>query len=97
MEDVKQQLLTDSEILAARRKYARDYQNKRYSDNKELGANKSSIAYHKKNGTLTQDDIDKYGVYSPYIVKAKNALDYIKEKNPSIIKEYIKYYLDCLD
>ena len=90
-------ILTDTEILASRRLYARQYQNKRYSDNKELGATKSSIAYHKKNGNLTKDDIDKYGIYSPYIIKAKTALDHVKEKNPVLIKEYLISYLECLD
>ena len=87
-------ILTDSEILAARRKYARDYQNKRYSNNKELGATKSSIAYHKKNSNLTQEDIDKYGVCSPIIIKAKILLDKLKEQNNDVLKIFIKEYLE---
>lgn len=90
-------ILTDSQILAARRKYARDYQNKRYSNNKELGANKSSIAYHKRNSNLTNEDIDKYGIHSPNIIKVRIALDKIKETNPTIVKNYIKEYLESLE
>lgn len=90
-------LLTDAEKLErleAKKKYSREYQAKRYNADKESGANQSQLNYHKRTGVLSSDDVAKYGELSAYIAKSRKAMDYIKEKNPSLLKEFVQSYLE---
>jgi hypothetical protein len=74
----------------------REYMKARYASNKERGANISKINYYKRKGVLTKDDTEKYGEYSPYIVKAKKTLDYLKEHNQEHLEDFLFNYLEQL-
>lgn len=75
----------------------REYMRARYAKNKELGANISKINYYKRQGTLTKEDIQKYGEYAAYIIKAKKALDYLKEHNQHYLEDFLFNYLEHLE
>jgi hypothetical protein len=74
----------------------REYMKARYASNKERGANISKINYYKRKGDLTKEDTEKYGEYSPYIVKAKKTLDYLKEHNQEHLEDFLFNYLEQL-
>jgi hypothetical protein len=74
----------------------REYMKARYAANKERGANISKINYYKRKGDLTKEDTEKYGEYSPYIVKAKKVLDYLKEHNQEHLEDFLFNYLEQL-
>jgi len=74
----------------------REYMKARYAANKERGANISKINYYKRKGDLTKEDTEKYGEYSPYIVKAKKTLDYLKEHNQEYLEDFLFNYLEQL-
>jgi hypothetical protein len=74
----------------------REYMKARYAANKERGANISKINYYKRKGDLTKEDTEKYGEYSPYIVKAKKILDYLKEHNQEYLEDFLFNYLEQL-
>jgi hypothetical protein len=75
----------------------REYMRARYAKNKELGANISQLNYYKRKGILTKEDTEKYGEYAAYIVKAKKALDYLKEHRQEHLEDFLFNYLEQLD
>ena len=90
-------ILTDAEKAEKHEKkkqYLRDYQCKKYNSDKEVGANMAQLNYHKRTGAVSSDDVAKYGELSSYIAKSRKAMDYIKEKNPELLKEFVQSYLE---
>lgn len=78
------------------RKYIREYMQTRYTNNPEKGALISKINYHKRQGHITKEEAKQYGDLSPYIAKAKKALNSLKEKNPTLFEDFLFNYLEQL-
>ena len=76
------------------KKYMREYMKARYHENKQIGANISNINYYKRTGSLTKDDIIKYGECSASIIKAKKYLDSLKEQNSTFLVTFLHSYLE---
>lgn len=76
------------------KKYIREYMKARYDSNPEKGATTSKINYYKRNGYLTKEEAKQYGDLSPYIGKAKKALDALKEQNKQMMEDFLFNYLD---
>ncbi len=79
------------------KKYIREYMKARYAANPEQGAITSKINYYKNQGALTKEEASKYGNLSPYIAKAKKALDSLKKQNEHVMEDFLFNYLEQLD
>ena len=82
---------------ADRTTYMREYMKKRYHDNKVIGQNESKMGYYVRKGLLSKEDKEKYGVYCAYIIKAKRALDEMKDIDQIKLEEFLFEYLDALN
>ena len=79
--------------------YFKEYMRKRYNENNETGKDISKTYYYIRKGDATLEEKKIYGEHLVYVIKAKKALDTLKEKNPehllTLLKNYITTENDC--
>ena len=77
---------------ADKRTYMREYKRKEYQEKKEEMKEKGRTYYYKHKFNASEEDYTKYEVFLANVVKIRKELDYLKEHNPSIIKEILEPY-----
>jgi hypothetical protein len=92
--------ITDTEIdqikinkTADKTAYMREYKRQQYKDKGDTIKEKNKAYYYKYKFNVSSDDLHKYNTLLPNVVRLRNELDEIKQKNPSIIKELLEPYL----
>jgi hypothetical protein len=75
--------------------YMREYKRKQYKENGNAIKEKNKAYYYKYKFNASTDDLRKYDVLLPIVIRIRKELDDLKVKNPNIIKEILEpYYLN---
>jgi len=84
--------MDDDEARDKRRTYMREYKRLKYAENAEHICAKNRAYYCKKKLNTTVEDLKKYDVMLPIVVKVKAGLNELRENNPVIFKEIMELY-----
>ena len=85
---------TNEDKTEIHRQKMREYQYKKYHENKEIAQVSSMNKYYKKLGLIDLNDKKKYGDCIQYVAKAKKALNLFKTKDLDILTIFLKEYLE---
>lgn len=94
MEHINKESIEDKKEI--HKKKMREYQYKKYHENKKLAQNISSIKYYKRKGLIELDDKNKYGDCIHFVAKAKKTLNSFKDKDFKILTLFLNEYLSSI-
>ena len=81
---------------ADKTKYMREYKKKQYEKKGDIIKEKNKAYYYKYKFNISHDDLKKYDTALPMVVKIRNELNKLREKNPDIISEILLPYLEVV-
>lgn len=73
--------------------YMREYKRKQYEVNSENIKEKNKAYYYKYKFGCSDEEMKKYDVLLPIIMKTKNNLDLLKLRKPELLAEILQIYL----
>lgn len=76
------------------KKKMREYQFKKYHENKELAQEKSLIKYYKSLGLIDLNDKEKFGDCIHLIAKIRKQLKEFNNKDASLLKSFLQEYIE---
>lgn len=91
---IKQTEAVKEKKTADMKKYYREYMKERYNKDHEKGKNISKTNYYIRKGICTLEDKHIYGEHLAYVVKAKQAMTELKERNPYFFKYVLEEFTD---
>ena len=79
-------------ITESKKEYFSAYRRKIYNEQPEKLKAKNKAYYYKYKFNASNDDMAKYDIYLPSILKIKNELNKLKEVKPEFVKEILNLY-----
>jgi hypothetical protein len=87
---------TETKILktADKTKYMREYKRKQYQEKGDIIKNKNKAYYYKYRNNISTEEMKKYDIYLPIVVKIKKNLDELQKVKPELINDILISYID---